>query len=536
MNFKKDYTGYASLIAILVIVFLAAASRIPGTKIGEVKLKKINILSDLIEDDTPSDLGGDLYFDTTFLAEADAIEADVALHTPVSNTEVETQTVKRAEEETVQVSDCTESSGVSQVTEQAVQEVVQLNGKGRPRVEIPYLEDFGDSRSALLPFYEAMLSDSLKKNRVRVAVLGDSFIEGDIVTADLREQLQEAYGGSGVGFVPFSSPIAQFRGTVRHVFEGWKTLDVKNARDVAEDLKDKFFVSGYLCIPEEGASVRLEGVGFRKHLWSVPECRLIFINRGQTCIQVTINDTIHQEYRPEPSEEVQQIRIKQRSIHSIECRFTGTEGFIGYGIVLGGTGGAGLDNYSIRGNSGLALFATNGKINRAIGAMFDYDLIILEYGLNVLTADVLHYDSYRKAFVRVINYMKRCFPDAAVLVMGICDRSMQNNGVFETMPSVEGMIEAQRAAAEETGVAFWNTFEAMGGRNSMAEFVEKNWAAKDYTHISYAGGKFVARKLLESLMQGVEAEKRFREEEAERLEQQKMESYNPVFDSVLITE
>ena len=64
----------------------------------------------------------------------------------------------------------------------------------------------------------------------------------------------------------------------------------------------------------------------------------------------------------------------------------------------------------------------------------------------------------------------------------------------------------------------------------------KNWAAKDYTHISYAGGKFVARKLLESLMQGVEAEKRFREEEAERLEQQKMESYNPVFDSVLMAE
>ena len=535
MNSKKDYTGYASLIAILVIVFLAAASRIPGTKVGEVKLKKINILSDLIEDDTPSDLEGDLYFDTTFLAEADAIEADMALHTPVRNTEVETQTVKTVEEKTVQVSDQTESNGESQITEQTVQDAMQLVEKERPRVEIPYLEDFGDSSSALLPFYEAML-DTVGHSRVRVAVLGDSFIEGDIVTADLREQLQEAYGGSGVGFVPFSSPIAQFRGTVRHVFEGWQTLDVKNARNVSEDLKDKFFVSGYLCIPEEGASVRLEGVSFRKHLWSVPECRLIFMNRGKTCIQVTINDTIHQEYRPESSEEVQQIRIKQRSIHSIECRLTETEGFIGYGIVLGGTGGAGLDNYSIRGNSGLALFATNGKINGTIGAMFDYDLIVLEYGLNVLTADVLHYDSYRKAFVRVINYMKRCFPNAAVLVMGICDRSMQNNGVFVTMPSVDGMIAAQRAAAEETGVAFWNTFEAMGGRNSMAEFVEKNWAAKDYTHISYAGGKFVARKLLESLTQGVEEEKRFREEEAERIEQQKMESYTPVFDSVVVVE
>ena len=312
------------------------------------------------------------------------------------------------------------------------------------------IEDYSVGHVGLKRFFEALRSS--RERPVRIAFLGDSFIEGDIVTADLREKLQESYGGSGVGFVPFSSPIAQFRGTIRHVFEGWQTLDVKNARSVAEDLKDKFFVSGYLCIPDEGASVRYEGVSFRKHLWSVPECRLIFMNRGQTCIQVTINDTIQQEYRPESSEEIQQIRIKQRSIHSIECRFTGTEGFIGYGIVFGGPDGARVDNYSIRGNSGLALFATNGRVNSTLGAMFDYDLIVLEYGLNVLTADVLHYDSYRKAFVRVINYMKRCFPDAAVLVMGICDRSMQNNGVFETMPSVDGMIAAQRAAAEETGV------------------------------------------------------------------------------------
>ena len=44
MNSKKDYTGYASLIAILVIVFLAAASRIPGTKIGEVKARQLKML------------------------------------------------------------------------------------------------------------------------------------------------------------------------------------------------------------------------------------------------------------------------------------------------------------------------------------------------------------------------------------------------------------------------------------------------------------------------------------------------------------
>ena len=186
MNSKKDYTGYASLIAILVIVFLAAASRIPGTKIGEVKLKKINILSDLIEDDASSEIEGDLYFDTTFLAEADAIEADMASHTPVSHTEAETPTTKRTESGTVQeASNHAGSNEASRVAEQTVQEVVQAVGTERPRVEIPYLEDFGDSCSAMQPFYDAVLSDTLHRKPLRIAVLGDSFIEGDIVTADL---------------------------------------------------------------------------------------------------------------------------------------------------------------------------------------------------------------------------------------------------------------------------------------------------------------------------------------------------------------
>ena len=40
---------------------------------------------------------------------------------------------------------------------------------------------------------------------VRKAVFGDSFIEADIFTADLREMLQKRFGGCGVGFVTITS-------------------------------------------------------------------------------------------------------------------------------------------------------------------------------------------------------------------------------------------------------------------------------------------------------------------------------------------
>ena len=376
----------------------------------------------------------------------------------------------------------------------------------------------------MLHFYDALLKKEGKRP-VRIAVLGDSFIEGDIITADIREQLQDLYGGGGVGFVPFSSPIAQFRGTVRHTFDGWTTLDVKNARQAPEEYRDKFFVSGSLCIPDEGASVQMEGVMFRKHIDRASVARLIFTNRERTTIHVTINDTIHKVYNPEPGPEVQQIDI-HTPIRSLEVRIANPAGFIGYGIVFENKNGVSLDNYSIRGNSGLALFGTNAAVNARIGAMRGYDLIILQYGLNVMSADVLHYGSYEKAFIKVINYMKRCFPNSSILVMGVCDRSTQRDGEFVTMPAVRGMIEAQRNAARETGVAFWNTFEAMGGENSMVEFVRKNWAAKDYTHLGYAGGKFIAGKLVGNWMQGVEAEQQRRDRIEEERRKNEMLHYN----------
>jgi hypothetical protein len=73
------------------------------------------------------------------------------------------------------------------------------------------------------------------------------------------------------------------------------------------------------------------------------------------------------------------------------------------------------------------------------------------------------------------------------------------------MPAVLALLHAQRKLAKQTGVVFWNTFAAMGGENSMVRFVDNNWAAKDYTHLSYRGG----REISDALVKAVMHEKRF---------------------------
>lgn len=129
-----------------------------------------------------------------------------------------------------------------------------------------------------------------------------------------------------------------------------------------------------------------------------------------------------------------------------------------------------------------------------------YDLIILQYGLNVVSDSVLHYGWYSNRMVEAVRRVQVCFPEADVLLLGVSDRSHQEDGEFETMPAVLALLHTQRQIARKAGIPFWNTFGGMGGENSMVRFVENNWASKDYTHLSFRGGREIATALFKALL------------------------------------
>jgi hypothetical protein len=77
------------------------------------------------------------------------------------------------------------------------------------------------------------------------------------------------------------------------------------------------------------------------------------------------------------------------------------------------------------------------------------------------------------------------------------------------MEAVPAMRNAQRLIAKETGIAFWDMYEAMGGQNSMIKYVKTTpaLAAKDYTHLTFKGGKKLAGSLVKSLLHEAEKKK-----------------------------
>ena len=173
-----------------------------------------------------------------------------------------------------------------------------------------------------------------------------------------------------------------------------------------------------------------------------------------------------------------------------------------------------VDNYSIRSNNGQALFGTNPSVNAQIDAFAEYDLVILQYGLNIMQEGVTNYSAYAARVEKMIAFVRSCFPEAAGLVLSTSDRSVKSDTGFAPMSSAPAMVDWQRRAARATGAAFWSIYDAMRAQGGMERFVANGWAGKDYTHINYAGGRQVAYALVDALDARVAAILRQRQQAA----------------------
>ena len=242
---------------------------------------------------------------------------------------------------------------------------------------------------------------------VRIAVFGDSFIEADIFTADLREMLQKQFGGCGVGFVTITSMTSGYRPTVRHTFGGWSSHAVTDS--VYFD-KKKQGISGHYFVPRNGAYVELRGQNkYASLLDTCQRASIFFHNRDSVLLSARVNKGENKNYSLGPSDGLQQIQVDGR-IGSIRWTVDRADSTLFYGLAMDGKKGIILDNFSLRGSSGLSLRGIPSQMLKQFNRQRPYDLIILEYGLNVATERGRNYDNYQKGTAHSYRAFERMFP------------------------------------------------------------------------------------------------------------------------------
>ena len=102
---------------------------------------------------------------------------------------------------------------------------------------------------------------------------------------------------------------------------------------------------------------------------------------------------------------------------------------------------------SLRGNSGIGHRNLNADIIGQMRQTADYDLIILEFGINALSSDQSNYSYYAKAMTQAVQAIQSCYPNSIVMLMGIGDRGHKQGGQVVSMHTCPAMVAAQRSVA-----------------------------------------------------------------------------------------
>lgn len=346
--------------------------------------------------------------------------------------------------------------------------------------------------------------NSLKetKNKViRVAHFGDSQIQGDIISEYIREKLQAKYGGKGAGYLSIQANDIKMKMTTEHTFSNdWNFASIitRNSDNLP------FGMSGSVAVPKPGSWVKYRSTNYLKSTSSFEKARLFYSSADESsAIQYTINGGKTTKINLQKGESVHELVIDTKTIaSSIEIKFLSGKQPYFYGVSLESGNGIYVDNFPMPGNTGASLLDIPLNNFADFNKLANYSLFILSYGNNVSSSNRGIYTVYENKMHNVIEQLRKAFPNTSILLFSVNDKTVKQGGRFVTNPEVPMLLETQKHIVDKSKVAFWNLWEAMGGLNSMNEWVNSAppMALKDYSHFTQIGGERVAQLFVNALL------------------------------------
>jgi lysophospholipase L1-like esterase len=361
-----------------------------------------------------------------------------------------------------------------------------------------------DDWSFFSSLFERLDSCKEKGEIIRILHYGDSQIEGDRITGYIRQQLQEKFGGAGPGLVPAVQPIpsAAINQTAsenigRYIIAGNFANQVSHNR---------YGVLGQMAQVAGDASVSIAARNWKSTFKNVKEFSKVRLYTGRAPGNFNASLFPSDSVLHKSNQTKRGLNVITWDMHDPVKKFTlrlsGAAEI--YGIAIDGDYGVAVDNIPLRGSSGTFFTRIEKSIMRPMLEDLNVGLIILEFGGNMMPSikgekNVL---DYKVKMTQQIAYFKELCPNSKILLIGPSDMSTKQGGKLQTYPFLEAVVQGMKDAALESGAAFWDMYEVMGGRNSMISWVKNkpSLAAPDYIHFTPKGADRIAELFYESLM------------------------------------
>lgn len=345
-------------------------------------------------------------------------------------------------------------------------------------------------------FREALAQSGTRP--VHIAVIGDSYIEGDIFCQDLRDMLQRRYGGGGVGFMAMHSDFPGFRQSVKQSDSGWKLHDIRTMKQ-----RDSIRVlPGSYAVAQGAATATFRGSGKFGGTAGWNRSSFAFVAPAAGTVSVTDDSGVTVSHNIAPSGDVQTIVLDG---HTTAITVdTDIPGLTALGAYLDNDTGVTLDCMSVRGNSGHYLRSLNGDMCRQTLPRKEYDLIIIEYGMNVVNDQETDYTGYARTMARGVEHLRGIYPTADIIILGVGDRGVKDGAGVVSLSTLPAMTSAQRTLARNTSVLFYDTRLAMGGNGSIVDWRSNQLVNADYIHLNHAGGRKLATLFFDALSNAID--------------------------------
>ena len=194
------------MVALLVLslVFLFLLTQLPVLEWGGFATKPVDLFSDIRVDEQDLDLPGDAEWQeegTEWLNEG--VDS-------LSSVEKDEPQDRQVVPDTIRVQETADTLLVTNISS----DTAEVGNLPRRDGDVVLFEDFSPGKNGLSHLLSSLKERASLGRPVRLAFLGDSFIEADIFTQDVRSLLQSRYGGSGVGYVSMHSDFPGFRRSV----------------------------------------------------------------------------------------------------------------------------------------------------------------------------------------------------------------------------------------------------------------------------------------------------------------------------------
>jgi lysophospholipase L1-like esterase len=411
-------------------------------------------------------------------------------------------------------------------SQQVVAEVFDFNEKNThwsPRIAMPHPSGqqgalvpggkpaetlhplLNDANGSMDHFYLSLLElEQRRRNRpVRVAHYGDSPTTADLITGDVRELLQERWGDAGHGFILIAKPWAWYsHRNVDVSGSGW-AIDTA----VGGKRNGEYGYGGAAFDGSTGAKSRLSLAdgGYTKvelSYMASPSGGLVSISANGK--QLKTIDTRADDRAPAfagtdlPADS-----------HTLDLRVSGGKVRL-FGVVLSkATNGkrAGI-TYDSLGLNGATTMVLSRIFNQDLWATElqhrSLDLVIINYGTNESGFQSFVENQYEGELRMAIQRVRAALPAASILVMSPMDRGQRMDGEIRTMPTIPQIVDIQRKVASETGCAFFDTYDAMGGDSTMERWydTQPRMVAADLIHPSPKGARLVAEAFVNQIEAG----------------------------------